>query len=173
MMARATRSSAHALIVGVIIFSVYCVVQGCEQREAKPVLKPYVAQVNAKELKLVEAFRANNSPVPHEMAAAVVNRKRPRLLASVAIIESNATPWAVGDAGEVSAWQIIEDDWGPVGETTADHAKKAEDILEKLLKENNGNIRISLEKYNGGPHPGEKSRRYAQKVIETINKVRL
>ena len=182
MSIKAGRRSAHAIISGVVILAMYIGVQSCEYREPKPVpsvpqeLRPLPllsSHLTLKEAKLAVFFQKQKSPVPVEMAKAVAKRKRPRLLAAVAAEESNANPAAVGKAGEVTAWQIIEREWGYAGKTTEEHAKKAEEILEHLLTESHGNIRKALESYNGGTNPGLKSKRYAQRVINQIGKVKI
>lgn len=182
MSVRAGRRSAYAIISGVAILAVYFGVQSYEYHETKPIISivpqmeatpPVPAHLTRKEAALTTFFEKQNSPVPVEMARAVVKRKRPRLLAAVAAVESNGTPWAKGNAGEVTAWQIIEREWGYAGKTTEEHAQKAEEILEHLLKESNGNIRKALELYNGGAKPGPKSRRYAQRVLNQIGKVNI
>lgn len=183
MSIEAGRRSAHAIISSAVIMAMYIGVQSCEYREPKPApsvpqklrLSPPLlsSHLTPKETKLVVFFQKQKSPVPVEMAKAVAKRKRPRLLAAVAAVESNGTPWAKGKDGEVTAWQIIESEWGYAGKTTEDHAKKAEEILERLLTESHGNIRKALESYNGGTNPGFKSKRYAQRVINQIGKVNI
>lgn len=118
------------------------------------------------ETKLAAFFARQGSPAPIEMSKAVAKRKRPRLLAAVAAVESNGNPAAVGKVGEVTAWQIREIIWGDAGTTTEAHSKKAEDILEALIAENHGNLRRALSAYNG-----DQSGRYAAKVMKKVSEV--
>ena len=135
-----------------------------EQNEQRVVVVEEALSVA--EVQLAEFFERQGSPAPVEMGKAVAKRKRPRLLAAVAAVESNGNPAAVGKAGEVTAWQIIEKEWGSAGVTTEAHSKKAEDILEELIRQNNGNLRAALSAYNG-----DRSGRYAAKVMKKVSEV--
>jgi hypothetical protein len=131
-----------------------------------------VAEINQalvqREARLSEFFSKQGSTAPLEMSKAVAMRKRPRLLAAMAAVESNARPEAIGKAGEVTAWQIKECFWGPVGTTVEEHSLKVEDILEKLIKKNSGNLRAALSAYSN-----DSSDKYATKVLKKVSEVKI
>ena len=91
-----------------------------------------------------------------------IELKRPHITVAQGYVESNMNPKAVGAQGEKGAWQIKEEYWGKVPRTLDKQALHAEQVLDKILKENDGNIRVSLARYNGR---GKKSRMYANKVM--------
>lgn len=117
--------------------------------------------------KLVDAFHAAGSPVPHQMAAACRTTKDPHLMAAIAIVESNGTPTATGKAGERGAWQVIGKHHGKVSSNAVDQAKQAERILDELVATApRGSLRCALARYNGGDRPKAVSYRYADKVLK-------
>ena len=137
-----------------------------EQQKAAPVVvesRPQTAQ----EAKYEQFFRKHNSPAPKQMAQAVMKAKTPRkrLLASVAVVESNGNPAAKGKAGEKGAWQIIEREWGtvPPAHRPDLQADQATIILEQLIKDSNGNLRQALCRYNG-----DRSGAYSAKVMRKV-----
>lgn len=116
--------------------------------------------------KLVDAFHAAGSPVPHQMAAACRTTKDPHLMAAVAIVESNGTPNAVGRSGERGAWQVIPKVWGSVPKSVVGQARQSERILDELVAASpRGSLRCALARYNGGDNPPAQSWRYADKVL--------
>lgn len=121
-------------------------------------------------------FAQHGSPAPVEMAKAVTVAKhhnRP-VLASMAVVESNATPWAVGDGGDsIGAWQIQPKHHGKVSSDPVKQALKAERILEDLTTSNvRGGLRCRIAKYNGGINPPGISYRYADRVIALAKEVK-
>ena len=115
----------------------------------------------------VTYFKAWNSPVPEVMAHSVMQTKRPALMAAIAVKESNATPWAVGDSGRSKgAFQVQEQHWGVVPINPVEQALQAEKILEDLMRDGRrGKLRQILARYNGGGKPPKVSYRYADAVI--------
>ena len=112
-------------------------------------------------------FKAWNSPAPEAMAHAVLQTKRPALMAAIAVKESNATPWAVGDSGRSKgAFQVQEQHWGDVPFDPVGQALQAERILEDIMRDDRkGKLRQVLARYNGGGKPPKVSYRYADAVI--------
>lgn len=118
--------------------------------------------------KFATYFKAWNSPVPEVMAQAVMQTKMPALMAAVAVKESNATPWAVGDSGRSKgAFQVQAKHWGDVPIDPIEQALQAERILEDLMRDDRrGSLRRSLARYNGGTRPPKVSYKYADHVIK-------
>ena len=116
--------------------------------------------------KLVSAFQAAGSPVPHEMAQACMKTKNPKLMAAVAIVESNGTPHAVGRSGERGAWQVIPKVWGSVPKSADGQARQAERILDELVAASpRGSLLQGLSAYNTGSYNSKVGRQYALKVM--------
>ena len=116
---------------------------------------------------LVDAFQTAGSPDPHLMATACRTTKNPKLMAAVAIVESNGTPHAVGRSGERGAWQVIPKVWGSVPKSADGQAKQAERILDELVAASpRRSLRCALARYNGGDKPKAVSYRYADKVLK-------
>lgn len=114
-------------------------------------------------------FTEYGSPVPEQMAHAVSKTKRQHIMAAMAIVESNGTPWAVGKSGEKGAFQVIESDWGKVSSNPSEQARQAERILEELLKTKD--LRTGLACYNGGSSPSRRSYIYADKILKIARKI--
>lgn len=122
-------------------------------------------QLTAEQMEYREFFRRHGSPVPDQMAVAVTSTKRPALMAAIAVVESNGTPDAVGDAGKAhGAFQVWPDHWGPVPSDPAGQAAQAERILDALV-ESRGDLRRGLAAYNGGTTPPRVAYRYAERVL--------
>ena len=116
---------------------------------------------------LADAFQTAGSPDPHLMATACRTTKNPKLMAAVAIVESNGTPHAVGRSGERGAWQVIPKVWGSVPKSADGQARQAERILDELVAASpRRSLRCALARYNGGDKPKAVSYRYADKVLK-------
>jgi hypothetical protein len=119
-------------------------------------------------------FERKGSPDPARMATAVLETKRPKLMAKMAIRESGADPKAVGDGGKSkTAFQMQERHWSKLmheGKASKDpvvQALDSERILEALLAENNGNLRKALNAYNG-----DITRKvYAKNILSDLEKI--
>ena len=126
--------------------------------------------LTAKEARLAEFYAKEGSNEPIILAQATAKTKRPRLMAAVAVVESNGNVHAIGRAGEVTAWQIREELHGPAGVTVDDHAKSAERILEELIQESNGKLKEAVRKYNGS---GPDAVKYSKRVMAKLQEVPL
>ena len=107
------------------------------------------------------------------MAKAVVSTNNPKRMAAVAIIESNGNPKAKGKSGERGAFQVIEKEFGKVSKNPTKQAEQSEDILEDLVRESHGNLKVALRKYNGGPDYRKKpvTEVYANKILAKIKEM--
>jgi hypothetical protein len=111
-------------------------------------------------------FKHHKSPVPNVMSLAVLETKNPNLMASISVVESNGTPWAVGDGGaSLGAFQVQPIHHGRVSlENVSLQARQAERVLfgwERLRCK-----RKMLATYNGGNKRPKASYRYADKVLK-------
>lgn len=112
-------------------------------------------------------FESKGSPDPQRMATAVLETSRPRLMASIAVRESQGNPKAVGDGGKSrGSFQVQQKHWGKVSNDPVKQALQSERILEELLADNNGNLEKALRAYNGE----QKKNVYAQNILaELVN----
>lgn len=116
---------------------------------------------------LADAFEKAGSPDPHLMAKACRATSKPKIMAAIAIVESNGTPTATGKAGERGAWQVIGKHHGKVSSNPVDQAKQAERILDELVAASpRGSLLQGLSAYNTGSYNSKVGRQYAMKVME-------
>lgn len=101
-------------------------------------------------------FESKGSPDPQRMATAVLETNRPRLMASIAVRESQGNPKAVGDGGKSKgAFQCQTKHWaklmheGKVSKDPVVQALDSERILEEFIAANNGDLKKALNGYNG------------------------
>lgn len=127
-----------------------------------------------REIAMREYFRRKGSPVPHTMAKAVLATSQPRLMASIAVRESNGNPKAVGDGGKSKgAFQVKKEHWRhllyekKVSNDAVTQALDSERILEALVAENNGNLKKALNDYGG-----DRTRKvYAKNILDELANV--
>lgn len=141
------------------------VLAGCTKVERGPAPLPAAP---VKEQKIAALLTAYHSPHPTELARVIVKMKRPRLAVAQAIVESNGDKTAVGKAGEQGIWQVMKKDWGPVPADIQGQANQYEVIMEELIRASDGNLRRALGRYNG-----DKSGKYAAKVMKVVSQVPL
>ena len=159
------RLTTVLLIVGLTIAAMGIAQCVKEPRQAPTPVA--VKATNPAQVKLEQAFEKAGSPVPGQMAKACMATKNPQLMASVAIVESEGTPWARGRSGEKGAWQVIAKHHGAVSDNPVQQALQAERILDELRADGSGRgLRYALAKYNGGDRPRAKSYQYADKVLK-------
>jgi len=105
--------------------------------------------------------------VASEMAPLFAKSRRPRLMAAIAIAETNCDPYAVGRDGEVSMFQILV--W-PGGDPTDNaHALRvAEGHLEGKIAAAGGRLWDGVRRYNGA---GEKAVAYRDKVRQLVEEI--
>ena len=155
---------------GLLVTAMIIAAMGIAQCVKEPRQAPApvaVKATNSAQVKLEQAFEKAGSPVPHQMAKACMATKNPKLMASVAIVESEGTPWARGRSGEKGAWQVIAKHHGAVSDNQVQQALQAERILDELRADGSGRgLRYALAKYNGGDRPRAKSYRYADRVLK-------
>lgn len=96
-----------------------------------------------------------------------INLERPHLTIAQGLVESGLNPYAQSKNGKrfgyKGAYQIISKEWGPVPKTLRKQAYQAENVLNVLLEESDGDLMLALEKYNCYKNT-KAGRRYAEKV---------
>ncbi len=104
----------------------------------------------------------NSEVVSYHIASAILNTTHPRTIASIALVESEFTPNAVGDSGaSVGMFQIQPAVWGEVSSSIYEQARKADLILTEVKM---------IRRYNGA---GRQARRYEAKVLSTRRQINL
>lgn len=101
---------------------------------------------------------------------AINKSKYPYTLAAIAKRETGGTfnPQTIGDKGKsYGLYQIQERHWGKFDKSIEGQTKKAEQILDELIKEHGYNK--AVERYNGS---GKQARAYKQDVLATVRKLR-
>lgn len=127
-----------------------------------------VQPLTKKEAKLATFFIKHGAENPVKLAQVVATKKRPRLAAAQAIIESNGRN-VRGKAGEKGIWQIIEREHGVVPDDIEGQADKWEQVFEDYLACSKGRLKEALCRYNSG-RP-DRSEQYALKVLSIIREV--
>jgi len=161
------------LFIILVCFGLYALIQ-CVVQEERHNNQKYKADVSQFET-YYHFFKHHGSPVPAVMAIAVQEVKpknRPKI-AAIAAVESNGTPWAVGDKGASrGAWQVQGRYWAKVPVGAVEQALQAERILEELVaSEPRGSLLRLLARYNGGTKPPKQSYHYAAKVLRLRKQV--
>ncbi|MBV5327120.1 MAG: hypothetical protein JZU65_05695 [Chlorobium sp.] len=113
-------------------------------------------------------FKNKGSRSPEEMADAVLKTKNPRLLAAIAVVESDGNSH-IRNRGykkqHDGAFQVNPAHWGKVPHDAEGQALQAEDILEELVGTKK-NIRVALNHY-GGDTRGN----YAKAILKELQEV--
>ena len=100
------------------------------------------------------------------IAEQIAKSKYDFLAASVAKVESDCRPQAIGDSGDsYGLYQIQSKHWTlPIDDTVAAQTKRFEQIIDSLI-EDESNISY-ITRYNGS---GKQARLYRKKVLDNIN----
>ena len=136
--------------------------------EMAPAFKVEKSHLSDRDIEMIRIFKTYKSPHSIELGLAVNKTKYPKVLASIALVESNGDINAIGDAGKSKgAFQIQSRYWGPVPKTATEQATQAENILDGLLRSNpKAPLRLHIARYNGGNTPPKTSFEYADKVLQ-------
>lgn len=123
--------------------------------------------------RLTHYFRKNGSRNPEEMANAVLNTRTPRLLASVAVVETggnthNRSGQPIRNTGykkqHSGAFQVNPKYWGKVPHDAAGQAQQAEAILSELAE--TMPIKKALSVYGG-----DSTSKYQRRVLAELVRV--
>ena len=116
---------------------------------------------------LADYFQRKGSPHPERMATAVLETKKPRLLAAIAAVESQGKESAKNrKSGAKGAFQVKSKFHGRVSKDAVEQALQADRILDDLYDEKDGNLRKALNAY-GGDTRGK----YAKQVLAELQNV--
>ena len=94
----------------------------------------------------------------------------PLLTLSQASVESHLNPFAKGSKGSYGAFQVRPKIWGKVPEGFYNQSQQYQGIMQKLIKQNDGDLWEAVERYNGS---GRQAERYAWKVKRKVIEVAL
>lgn len=160
------------IVILILVCIVYPMVQSHEykKRLLNPSLQKSHRTLTDKEARMAAYFHKNGSKSPEEMAVAVLNTKSPRLMARIAVVETNANPdlrkYGYRKAHD-GAFGVNRYDWGKVSHRAIDQALQAEDALDTFVKDHKGNIIRALNNYGG-----DKSKKtYANLVLAKLHEV--
>jgi hypothetical protein len=162
------RKKRKLILSAIFWFVIFALMMGLAGEEDRKTVAPVPEQLNPKVNKIAGILANAGSRHPAQLAKAIADTKRPRLVTAVILQESGGNITAVGLAGEFGCGQVMEEHWGAVPADPAGQVKQVEQILEELLSSSQGKIRLALNKYNGD-HSG----RYADQVIQRIAMVKL
>lgn len=122
----------------------------------------------ARQIELADYFQRKGSPHPERMATAVLETKKPRLLAAVAVVESQGKTTAYNRKSKAKgAFQVKEKYWGKVNRDVVQQALQADRILDELYNANNGDIKKTLNAYGGD----KTKKQYANLILKELENV--
>ena len=153
-----------AILTGATAIAAGITFSGPSQEEIKSITLAEAVRIDR-----IAWARENGCKNPEATVKAVEHSPLADLLISQAIQESNCNPEAIGRAGEIGGWQVIESDWGTVPKgDLAGQADQAEKILTTWLKARDarGDFTVALARYNGGETPPSQSFKYANQILE-------
>ena len=116
-----------------------------------------------------EYFKRSGSRAPKEMANGVIHTGKTKLMAAIAVVESNGNPH-ISKRGyrqhHDGAYQVNPHYWGRVPQDATGQTKQAEKILQELI-EDKGSVTKGLNAYGGDVT----KKRYAVAVLEELRRV--
>jgi len=178
------RKKLHRRITAIIsvwyICAVLIVVYSCSGNEpvepAKLSMLPshepnaMVGSVTGKYLKLTSYFRKHKNKHPEMSASAVLETKRPKLMASLAIKGEKNTPYTAKRTGykkrHSGMFQVSEKDWGYAGTLPIDQALKSERVLDEFIASYGGSMQKGLNAYGGDKTKNQ----YAKNILNELQK---
>lgn len=162
------------LVVGTIIFAAL-VAKSCDQQEQEALRKSLMSCIPAhkditnEEWKMSLYFQKKGSKKPVEMAQAVLKTKKPRLMAAIAVVETNGNP-EVRRSGykkrHHGAFQVNPKYWGPVSHDALSQALQAEDALDTFKKTSKGKLTVALNYYGG-----DSTDAYSKRILAELSEV--
>lgn len=151
---------------------------GTKHKQVKPesskvpvTVSKIVIPQTKRHIKMSTYFKKRGNKHPDAMATAVLETKRPKLMAAIAVKGELNTPYTVKHGGYknryVGAWQVCESEWGRAGNLPIDQALKSERILETLVAESKGDLKKALNLYGG-----DKTKKvYAKNILNELNNI--
>jgi hypothetical protein len=161
-------TSLSLIAIGAVIGMIFLAgVRACD-----PDMEPVAIQQNCvschnEQMSMTIYFKNNGSKTPEEMAYAVLQTKSPKLLAAMAVVESDGNH-TVRNTGykkrHHGAFQVNPRHWGKVHANPVDQAKQAERILEDLT--NKHPIKTALSVYGG-----DSTDSYQKRILTELTRV--
>lgn len=139
-------------VIGLSILAVHTYESKEEEKAIVLPMKKSHNILTDKEWRMKMYFVKNGSKSPEDMALAVLARRSPRLLARIAVVETNGNPHlrAYGyKKKHDGAWGVNREYWGVVSKDPMWQAMQAEFALETKTKEAHNNIVVALNNYGG------------------------
>jgi hypothetical protein len=158
------------LALGIVIgCGLTLLIKGCVREPMPAIIKNHGVslQCHSCHNKLASYFKKKGSKNPEEMAYAVLQTKSPRLLASIAVVETrgNHTTRRTGYKNQHDgAFQVNKRYWGKVPYDATSQAKQAESILTELTQEMP--IKKALALYGG-----DSTDAYGKRVLTELQNV--
>lgn len=129
------------------------------------------ASITGRYLKLVSYFKKHNNPHPEMSASAVIETRKTKLMASVAVKGEKNSPYTSKKGGykkrHKGMFQVNEKDWGFAGNTPIDQALKSEQVLDEFIVSYGGSLQKGLNGYGG-----DKTRKvYAKNILNELQNI--
>lgn len=125
------------LVLILLVLSIGLVVKSCQREPMPAVIKSDCTGCHNRTMLMTQYFRNKGSKNPEEMAYAVLQTKSPRLLASIAVRESDGN-YKVRNSGyknrHSGAYQVNPKHWGTVPTDALGQSRQAERILQELTE---------------------------------------
>jgi len=151
------------MVLGMILLAL---IRSCD-KDPQPMEPMGCLQCHNYKMQLTAYFKRNGSKTPEEMAYAVLQTKSPKLLAAMAVVESDGNH-AVRNTGykkrHHGAFQVNPRHWGKVPANPVNQAKQAERILEDLTDKHP--IKTALSIYGG-----DSTDSYQKKILTELTRV--
>lgn len=152
---------AIGAVLGMILLAT---VRSCDQDTEPVTASVQCNQCHNQQMSLTTYFKDNGSRTPEEMAYAVLQTKSPKLLAAMAVVESDGNH-AIRNRGykkrHDGAFQVNPSIHGKVSSDPVEQALQAERILTELTDKHP--IKVALSVYGG-----DSSEAYQQKVLTEL-----
>jgi hypothetical protein len=126
-------------------------IQGIPDHSQLQMEQKRCTECHDKEMEMAQFFSKHGSPEPKRMAQAVFATKRPKIMAKIAVTETNGNPHkrAYGfNKAHDGAFGVNRKDWGKVSKNPTEQALQAELALDTFLKEKK-NMKTALNAYGG------------------------
>lgn len=168
------RRRQNRLCLMMVLLSLVVCVGAIQSKKVQP--RNHVATVKQcnechnRKMAMSRYFEKHGSPTPDEMAEAVLKRKSPKLLARIAVVETNADPTKRKYGYKKrhdGAFGVNRNDWGKVSENPVEQAIQAEMALDDFTKSSKNKIRVALNNYGGDKTKQE----YADKILKEFSEV--
>lgn len=115
-------------------------------------LTPDCHQCHDRKMAMARWFEKHGSPVPEKMAEAVLKTNKPKIMAKIAVRETNGNPYKRKygyKKAHDGAFGVNRNDWGKVSEDPVEQAIQAEMAYDTFFKAAKGNKVVAHNLYGG------------------------